>query len=153
MFNFNLLVILLLLGLCFKAAKAHEQCSTYTQLENEFQCGENGYLLGYGKKYCHRFVVKNIERFTPQGQQFLIKNAKCLQEKLKEFILKIPNASCQEIENQAIETHMSCYQESGFCELRTFDKMATLAIIRDEVKYRYVRKMASKMMKFCRQNK
>ncbi|GAB4018120.1 MAG: hypothetical protein Fur0010_19140 [Bdellovibrio sp.] len=153
MFNFNIVTLFILLGLVHTKAMAQENCLTYLELEQEYQCGSKGYLLGYGHHYCKRFTNKNIDRFTPEGQLFLIKNAQCLQDKLKQFTELNPTASCQSIKDYAIKTHMTCYQTSGFCGLRNYDKLSVLAIIRSEVKYRYVRQMASQILRFCRHNK
>lgn len=150
MFNFNIVIIFILLGLVHTKAMSQENCSTYLELEQDYKCGLNGYLIGYGHHYCKRFTQKNIERFTPQGQLFLLKNAQCLQNKLEDFAKLNPSASCQEINDFAIQTHMNCYQQSGFCQLRNFDKLSVLAVIRREVKYRYVRKMAAQMLRYCR---
>ena len=40
-------------------------CSFYTQcVEQKFQCGENGYPLAYGHRYCRKFT-DNQACFTP----------------------------------------------------------------------------------------
>ena len=33
-------------------------CSFYEVLEKEKHCGQNGYLISYGRKYCEKFGEK-----------------------------------------------------------------------------------------------
>lgn len=40
-------------------------CNSYRQFENRFQCGPNGYFLGYGERYCKRFFDKGIFNDVP----------------------------------------------------------------------------------------
>jgi len=46
------------------------QCSFYEDcLEARYHCGPDGYPLGYGKKYCNKFIA-TIDKFSPEAQVY-----------------------------------------------------------------------------------
>lgn len=50
---------------CLNEGLYNSDCEWYVNcLEERFHCGENGYPLGYGYKYCTRFV-DNLPKFSP----------------------------------------------------------------------------------------
>lgn len=35
-----------------------EVCNAYQGFEHQYNCGQNGYFIGYGSRYCRRFFDK-----------------------------------------------------------------------------------------------
>ena len=87
-------------------------CDFYTNcLETKYHCGHNGYPVGYGHKYCSKFL-KNFNDYPNEGQEWITKTLVCLKK-----ALIIQFTSCAEIYNTAFDSHPRCYYESGFCNL------------------------------------
>uniref|UniRef100_A0A7E4VB99 Conserved secreted protein n=1 Tax=Panagrellus redivivus TaxID=6233 RepID=A0A7E4VB99_PANRE len=105
-------VVLLLLSLFTPLALAFD-CSLYTSLEAKAHCGDTGYLIGYGNKYCNRFNEK-LHYFNKKGQQWVACTAKCLQDEMKKIVDANPG-QCETMHTQAFESHVQCYVSCGFC--------------------------------------
>ena len=57
-------------------------CTFYDKcLEATYNCGPEGYPLGYGLKYCDRFK-DSYKEFTPQGRKWVQGTLLCLKEAL-----------------------------------------------------------------------
>ena len=57
-------------------------CTFYDQcLEATYECGPSGYPLGYGLKYCNRFV-DNYKLFSKEGKEWISGTLLCLKEDL-----------------------------------------------------------------------
>jgi hypothetical protein len=87
-------------------------CDFYTKcLETKYKCGPTGYPVGYGFKYCSKFV-KNINDYPAKGQEWIKKTLVCLKKAL------VPELnSCQNLYNVAFNSHPKCYYDSGFCDM------------------------------------
>ncbi|KAI1702865.1 protein kinase domain-containing protein [Ditylenchus destructor] len=95
-----------------------QQCEKYREIENQVHCGESGYPLGYGYRYCRRFYEK-LDEFTESGKKFVECAAKCLTDRLGEYIDQAQNVSCSNIHDYAYDTHPDCYVQCGFCSVIT----------------------------------
>lgn len=93
-------------------------CEYYTCFEASRKCGRFGYSKGFGKKYCLRFE-KRKPKFSDAGEEWINRTRDCLIEKLNEN-LEAP--SCREIKKDSFKEHLSCYVDSGFCELSKADR-------------------------------
>jgi hypothetical protein len=93
-------------------------CDFYPKcLENKFNCGASGYPLGYGNKYCNRFLTY-FDKFSPAGQGWIQKTLVCLKHKIAPSLKDPYNAfTCSVVEKVAFDSHPQCYVESGFCDL------------------------------------
>ncbi len=104
----------------------NDNCDFYIKcLEKKFNCGEDGYPIGYGDKYCNRFV-HYYNDFPEQGQEWIIKTMRCLKKALLPFLIQ--KATCRDILQIAFDSHPECYFKSGFCQLFTDAEIATQSI-------------------------
>lgn len=138
---FMLLIFSLLMSVNVKASCRYHtpivaDCNFYSQcLEDKFNCGSEGYPLGYGAKYCERFssmgtnqAFKNL-KFTSKGLKWRDRTLRCLQEDL---IIKFESLNtCSEIKSQAFESHASCYTQSdaSLCDLGPSDLESVISIV------------------------
>jgi hypothetical protein len=93
-------------------------CDYYSQcLEKYLPCGAKGYALGYGKRYCHRFLREN--RFSAQGEIWRNATLICLQRELAFRDWDSDPLTCREIKDFAFDSHPVCYTQPGVsvCEL------------------------------------
>jgi len=110
----------------FSACYINEDDCNYYLCREEIQtCGKLGYIVGYGYKYCLKFNNK-LEHFSQQGQEWLIRTRICLQEELEAISYE---TSCSELKKMSMNTHVTCYINSGFCNLPSKDIIKILKII------------------------
>lgn len=103
-------------------------CDYYQCLEDEVQsCGEQGYVLGYVKPYCQKFVATDFPEVTsawsdevfpddanPWRDAVLV----CLQRSMDQYLAKNPRASCEAIQNFGFASHPLCYTAGpSFCAI------------------------------------
>ena len=98
-------------------AAVPSDCAFYTDcLESTFMCGPDGYPLGYGDKYCERFL-DNKHYFTEEGQAWIDGTLVCLKEALVETVEEPDGIDCEQVKKTAFASHVDCYINNGFCEL------------------------------------
>lgn len=112
-------------------------CSFYSAcLERSTPCGDSGYALGFGEKYCTAF---RSAKLSPTGQKWVERTMHCLQEALVPEVLAAgslssPRASaarCEEVFDKAFASHPACYtaKESSVCFLPPSDVVTVLDTI------------------------
>ncbi|KAI1693762.1 stanniocalcin family domain-containing protein [Ditylenchus destructor] len=94
-----------------------QRCEKYQEFENEVHCGESGYPIGYGYRYCRRFY-ENLDKFTESGKKFVECAAKCLIDRLGKYIDQ-NFTTCSNLHDYAYDTHPDCYVQCGFCSVIT----------------------------------
>lgn len=112
-------------------------CSYYGAcLERAIPCGDTGYALGFGEKYCTAF---RAAPFSDAGKKWVTGVMRCLQEALVPDVLgagafatsPASNERCQEVFQTAFDSHPSCYtaQENSICFLPPADLATVLSTI------------------------
>ncbi len=124
----------LVLFLCLSLKSAFSQsvfcfphslsCKYYSCLEEEMQCGEEAYLLNYGKRYCEKFqteFTQNLAILSLETQKWRLATSLCLQKEAQKSFKA--GASCEELEESAYSVHPLCYtnHEQSFCKLPAKD--------------------------------
>lgn len=105
-----------------------DQCAFYANcLESRYQCGPDGYPIGYGQHYCQKFS-NNRDLFDARGQQWVIDLIHCLQLALVGDAIDAtpPALDCQALREQASASHARCYTSTGFCTLSVQDWAAVV---------------------------
>lgn len=97
-------------------------------LEARYQCGPQGYPLGFGERYCQAFAAAR-PRMSAAGQEWATKTMLCLQKALVPIASQASPTTCEKIKQVAYASHPGCYIQSGYCTLARSD----LAIISDTV--------------------
>ncbi|KAH7714161.1 hypothetical protein AAVH_18499 [Aphelenchoides avenae] len=99
-------------------AKERQECEEYKELDKGLNCGPDGYMLGYGHKYCNRFYDKYTD-FDRLGQATVSCTAKCLLDKLRPAVAaeqqRSREDSCGRLKVHAYDSHVGCYVDCGFC--------------------------------------
>lgn len=111
-------------------------CQFYSAcLEPTRPCGDDGYALGYGERYCYAF--KNT-RFSAKGEQWRDGVMMCLQEELVSHLKATgpvggrgSDAVCRDIHDFAFASHPGCYTRPGrsICFLPPTDIAAVFSTI------------------------
>lgn len=93
-------------------------CDFYTCFENRRNCGVEGYMLAYGRKYCNRFG-EHYDNFTFAGQKWIKCTRQCLTSALIDnYRADTPAGNgCDEVISHAFLTHVDCYVDCGFCNI------------------------------------
>ena len=116
-------------------------CSFYTNcLEPTYNCGPEGYPIGYGYKYCTSFY-EHYEQFSPDGQKWIDGTCLCLKKALVPLVEDPKDYVCPAVQDYAFKTHVDCYIDNGFCELAFNYKhpFATAGFIKDLLSVYYIK--------------
>jgi hypothetical protein len=97
-------------------------CQFYACRDAEHPCGADGYYLGFGEKYCERFLTDLAPIMSAAGQAFLAATRDCLMSYMNANIAT--DLSCDEVKTDALASHVDCYRDNGFCALPLTDKAA-----------------------------
>lgn len=100
-------------------------CDFYRCVDKEMPCGDDGYLLGFGERFCLRFD-NILDNLSPQGKTWFFTARQCLTEKI---LTLDKSSSCHEIEEKSYSDHKPCYIESGYCDLSVKDKAFIMKVI------------------------
>ena len=99
------------------SAAIPDDCSFYSDcLEPTFECGPDGYPMGYGFKYCNRFLEEK-DRFSAEGQEWIDGTLVCLKQALVPTVNSPDGITCDNVKKTAFDSHVDCYIENGFCDL------------------------------------
>ncbi|MFS4460862.1 hypothetical protein [Bdellovibrio sp. HCB2-146] len=101
---------------------SYSSCDYYICAEEHNPCGKQGYWIGWGHRYCQKYLDSE-KSFSLEAQQWLRENRQCLQSRAEEIS---QGTQCSGIRKAAMESHVGCYVETGFCELSFKDKAAIL---------------------------
>jgi hypothetical protein len=94
-----------------------EDCAFYrTCLEAARPCGDDGYALGFGERFCHAFLQDDA-RFSTEGRAWLRDVRPCLQRALVPSLAERP--ACSEAYDRAMSSHVACYTQEAhsICDL------------------------------------
>ena len=106
-------------------SEATDDCEYYSCIEEQRHCGEKGYLLGFGKKYCMKFT-EDEDYFSSDGKEWILKVRECL---IKNLDTPKEGISCKKFKRSQVKSHVPCYLESGYCELSRRDRFAVKKVI------------------------
>ncbi len=90
-----------------------DSCEFYRCMEREQSCGKHGYWREFGYPYCQKFLTTQ-DRFSLTSQRWLTDVRECLQQRVGE---SVEHTSCSSTYRIAMDSHISCYVDTGFCEL------------------------------------
>lgn len=127
-------VILLLISIysCLAFADSSEckpdanSCEYYLCKEINDPCGVKGYWLAYGYKYCRIFLTQT-DSFSNTSKIWMYKARYCLQQALQ---LETKDRECSEDRKVAMDSHVACYIQSGFCSLSLKDRSEIIWLLR-----------------------
>lgn len=100
----------------------HNQCLFYSQcIEDKKKCGEAGYAINYGQKYCLKFLENS--NLSDPGQKWRDSTLVCLQKKLVQVYKEPEKYTCEQIKESGFNSHVGCYtqDEASFCNLPLID--------------------------------
>jgi len=102
---------------CANPPLEEDSCGFYSDcLEAAHPCGPTGYALGFGDKYCRRFLNSEQEGcFDAPGAVWVNSTVACLQEVLVPLTQPplVDTEDCKEIKQTAFASHADCYTGGG----------------------------------------
>jgi len=100
-------------------------CDFYRScVEDKFQCGPDGYALGYGEKYCQRFRALEAEDLSSKGLAWRDYTLNCLEQGLADLLFSSSNVNtCSDLKTFAFKSHVACYtsKDHSVCDLSVSD--------------------------------
>ncbi len=94
------------------------ECDFYCAKAESLNCSKTNYLLSFGQKYC-RIYLYNYSFFSTEARPILARIRSCLIAAVESS----DNLTCSNVRAQALNSHVSCYLENGFCQLSNADKL------------------------------
>jgi hypothetical protein len=111
------------------SAPPFDNCDFYTTcLEPAYQCGPDGYPIGYGDHFCRAFS-DNRGDLSAEGQTWMINTMHCLQTSLIPDVGAAGTETCDQLRTHAFATHAGCYVDNGLCDLGFGDWFAIVGIV------------------------
>lgn len=93
-------------------------CSEYKNIEMKHNCGLEGYA-DFAYKRCSHYLSKSATSdLSNSGQSFISNVKRCLIAKMNH-----KKIDCNNLWNESIQEHSSCFIESRYCELSLMDKL------------------------------
>ncbi|MFM6927895.1 MAG: hypothetical protein ACKOX6_05485 [Bdellovibrio sp.] len=130
-------MILLILGLFATLPTLAETCTPsannceyYRCMERSRSCGRNGYWQDFAIPYCQKFVDDNA-KFNTESQRWLRDVRECLQVRLGEVSA---NSTCNQIKDAAMDSHVGCYVDTGFCSLAAADQIKVMWYLKGAIR-------------------
>ena len=89
-------------------------CDFYTScLEKAHPCGNSGYALNFGEKFCKKFLDLNSDpTMSKLGKQWMVDVRQCLQNAAVSLAYDL-SLTCSEIQTKAFASHPLCYTQQG----------------------------------------
>jgi hypothetical protein len=140
-------VVALVVGNC---EIKENDCSFYERCaEKYYPCGEDGYNLGYGRKYCQSFK-DHFPKFSSKGQEWVTLVMKCLQMDYRTKIETGDKMTCPQVRSFNYAIHPKCYTLKGtsICQIPQ-DWLLLIQIIRSEFLDISFYKQAAAVAKSC----
>lgn len=119
------LLFLILVSSTVFAGPSATDCIYYLQAEQEYKCGQHGYLMDFGFRLCQRYL-KEQPNTRPNVQTWFPKVRYCLQDYIEKN--RGTFRDCHDLKKRALDSHVGCYLETGFCDLRFEDDAQILQI-------------------------
>ena len=102
----------------------NSRCSYYLEKEKEVNCikSKYNYLIGYGSKYCNKFIqLERLKDSDSDLKKWIGNTLICLQEMIQDNKKRI-QPSCKQLESFAFDTHPICYKQYNICSLSIDNK-------------------------------
>ncbi|TKR62037.1 hypothetical protein L596_026050 [Steinernema carpocapsae] len=102
-------------------------CKYYEEAEEKCQCGQNEYLIGFGKKWCNLLTQPELlKTFTKPGLKTVLCIRDCLinmtEKHIRESPLPFSSEQCKNLNQTEFDVfHPICYRGCGFCDLSVAD--------------------------------
>lgn len=122
-------------------------CEFYSCMEQKTQCGENGYWKKLGLYYCQKFLFHESD-FSPASQKWLRASRLCLQQRSQH--LASTGLTCDQMRDEALDTHVGCYVDTGFCELTVQERNKIYWNLSSSLMYPAIWKQVFKIGQICR---
>ncbi len=104
-------------------------CAYYSCVDQErLSCGDKGYAIGYGRRYCEKFSALQFTPSFPGAESAVFPDSgndwrdsvrTCLQEDMEAFFESDQPKDCSSLRAFAFGSHPRCYTEGpSFCALK-----------------------------------
>lgn len=117
-------------GISAVCSQAVGSCDFYQCLESISPCGDHGYAIHFGYKFCTKSENQLMQNMPDdQGRRWVLDTMKCLQQALSDQ-LDESEISCQKIKKTGYATHLGCYIQSGYCDLPKQDRSEIIKLLK-----------------------
>ncbi|XGC81721.1 hypothetical protein ACES2L_04395 [Bdellovibrio bacteriovorus] len=114
-------------------------------MEEKQPCGDKGYWLKFGDHYCKKFLDDEA-KFPAKTQVWLKDVRECLQTRAEELSRQV---SCERMQDEALDSHVGCYIDTGFCELSMQERVKVYWYLKKTMLHSYAWKEAAAIHNLC----
>lgn len=110
-----------------------EDCTWYAKcLEKKYPCegSDAPYAIKFAEFYCKAYENRK-GYFSVQAKKWIGKTRECLQKHLVPFLRAYSSPTCKKIKEAAFRSHVPCYVDEGFCDLKCYDFPQVLWTIKE----------------------
>lgn len=126
------------------SSKLIGSCDFYRALSKEMGCGPDSYLTRFGDHYCRRFDQVH-DYFSDDGNRVVEDIKICLQIAID----SVRELNCENVHAIAVQSHIGCYQQAGFCEMKVRDKAVLAQTVASSVFDPTLRGTIGKVINSC----
>lgn len=124
-----------------------ENCDYYYEVENQYNCGKKGYPLKFGFRMCE--LYKKAEPKMPERvKEWFPKVRLCLQQFIHDNQF-FSEKSCKDLRKAALNSHVKCYEDTGYCQLSFSDKLKIIEVTSTNMFSTSILSMAFKVESSC----
>lgn len=109
------------------------RCEFYRQCaEATYKCGDSGYPIAYGEKYCHRFSGLKGDDLSKEGFAWRDATLTCLQQDIANlFVTSNKVKTCGDLKDFAFASHVGCYTQpfASVCNLPLGDWVTITGVV------------------------
>lgn len=105
-------------------------CETYRAVNASLRCSSSNYLIQFGYKYCRKYVELE-SMYLLHTQRVLEKIRSCLVTQT----MNDSELTCANSEDRAMQHHLKCYAQAGFCSLPILEKLKVFGVAFTEIRH------------------
>lgn len=109
----------------FTNASENSDCEYYKELSEHLGCDEENYLTKFAYHYCTKFNHTSA-KYSKEGQDVLLNIRTCLIQSMEQAALNENDhgsLTCPATEGIGLTNHVDCYVKSGFCEIKSSERV------------------------------
>lgn len=149
----HILPLILMLAPLFSAAAERcvpnvNSCDFYLCQEQSHHCGPKGYPVGFGHKFC-QIYLDTENNYSQEAHGWLRRVRVCLMQEFEKADEQNRSRSCDMVKSESFRSHVGCYVDTGFCDLKAYDVFQIFWAMKSSAKHIEIFQDAQGIAKAC----
>lgn len=125
-----------------------DSCEFYLCQEENHHCGPKGYPVGFGHKFC-KIYLDTEKNYSEEANGWLRRVRVCLMEEFANADQQNRSRTCDQVKAESFRSHVGCYVETGFCDLKASDVFQIFWAMKSSAKHIEIFQDAKGIAKAC----